>query len=247
MIFGWFSGDEFKDFRRRAKRLEKFIKISDRELLIDHYEELRTHFKKAKRLFDKLLELYSRELDKIESLQESEYKEELKALIAELKVNLQNLKLFIDNGLLLTEEILKIRVVGMVTQQKGKLIRIINNILSIIGRIEEESNEIRVIYQRAERMVNPSYIRPVTKIKMTGRMYNHWELADIQNVVIQLGGWVEKGDGRHPYKIIFPGKRPIPLGLHSPPDEIVSKVYQATGQNPAMLRASFSKGHLVRV
>ncbi|MBI2658956.1 hypothetical protein HYX05_02530 [Candidatus Woesearchaeota archaeon] len=242
MFLDWLRKDEFKDFYQRVKRLEKFVKLSDKELLIDQYVELRTHFKKTKKLFHVILKLFSDELIKIKSLPQSQLKERLELLVADLNEKLSELRLLIDNGLELAEEILKIRVIGMVNEQKSKLMRLINYLLSIIDAIEEKAAEIRKIYSLAAQEVANSPSEPVSRLSMVGRMYNLWPLNNIQSVIIELGGKIEKTDGQHPYKIIFKGNRPIPLSKHSPPDAIVREVSRATGRSKKDIEASFAKG-----
>ncbi|MBI2646971.1 hypothetical protein HYW99_00675 [Candidatus Woesearchaeota archaeon] len=244
-FFKLFSNNEFQEFYSRTKRLRKLISISDKEFVVEHYEELRAHFKKIKRLFDKLLRLYSIEQSKIKLLQESQYKERLKTLIADLEIKLNYLRQLIDNGLFLSEKILKIRVVEMITEQKDKLSKVRINIIDMINDVEKESSEISILYKDAENYTKDVDKDPRSWIDMSGRMENLWRLNNIQNVIIELGGRIKQSDGRHPFKIEFPGLRPIPLGPHTPPDELVSEVVKATRKPKNVIRASFSKGELV--
>ena len=49
MVLNWFKQNEFKKFYIRIKRLQKFIRISEKEVLIEHFVELRRHFKQIKK------------------------------------------------------------------------------------------------------------------------------------------------------------------------------------------------------
>lgn len=51
--------------------------------------------------------------------------------------------------------------------------------------------------------------------------------------------------GEHPYKIIFPNQRSIPLGPSTPPDLLVKEVSTATGIPTKTIKASFNSAELV--
>ncbi len=81
-----------------------------------------------------------------------------------------------------------------------------------------------------------------------GKLNNGWRLSDVQSVVVDLGGVVEPNPrGTHPYKIVFPGRRSIPLAESTSPFALVREVSSATGINNKILVASFSRGELVTV
>jgi len=61
-----------------------------------------------------------------------------------------------------------------------------------------------------------------------------------------LGGVVKPNpDGKHPYKIVFPGHRSIPLAESTPPFMLIREVSSATGTDNKILIASFYQGELV--
>lgn len=246
MLIDWFTSNEFKQFKARVKYLGRFVSLSKGELLIGHYEELRTHFKKIRKILLELIELYIKELNKIKTVQQSQNKERFEVLSSELRLKLETLQRLIDSGLIITEEILKIRVVGMITEHKNKLVKIIDNIAYLVEEIKEGSSEIKEMYEAQEK--SATYVQPITKISLTGRVYNLWPLNNVQNVINQLGGRIIKtGGGEHPYKIVFQGTRTIPLGKHTAPDALVRELSKITGQSKRTLEASFAKGKLVYV
>ena len=55
MVFNWFFSDVFEKFYKKVSMLEKFLRIADKELLIDHFVELRGHFKQIKKILQNQL------------------------------------------------------------------------------------------------------------------------------------------------------------------------------------------------
>ena len=80
MVLNWFRKDEFRQFSRLVERLQKHVRIADRELLIEHFVELRRHFRKIKAIYPKLKKLYHEEQKLIEFIPEFGYRRRLKQL-----------------------------------------------------------------------------------------------------------------------------------------------------------------------
>jgi len=247
MVFNWFKKDVFVEFYRRIKRLDKFVKISEGELQIEHFVELRRHFKKISDLFAIALEYYIKELDAMKSAPESEYKIELKKLSLKLREELEELRQLIGNGLLKIEEILKIRVISKVDTQKEELINIILYIKSNLNKVEKNAIRLVVIEKELKKHTKKAYKKPFARIIIVGKLNNGWPLKDIRDVIIDLGGVVVENPGsrKHPYKINFPGYRKIPLGKSTPPNLLITQISKITGIGNQILRNSFSQGKLL--
>ncbi len=85
-----------------------------------------------------------------------------------------------------------------------------------------------------------------SKIKIIGKLNNGWRLSNIQKVIIKLGGHIEQNPGvSHPYKIIFPKHRPIPLAESTPPFKLVKEISAITGVENKILIVSFCSGELL--
>lgn len=246
MVLNWFFKDEFERFYNQVERLQKFLRIVDRELLIDHFVELRRHFKQIKRILPKLTELYQEECKTINLVPESDYKEKLKQFSIDLEKELNDLQNWVNNALALVEEILKIRVLTQVQEQKQKLKTIINYIINILITAQRDAFELVKLEKAWKKSIKIAHKKSIARIPVVGRLTNGWSLSNIQSVIISLGGVIEPNPGgTHPYKIIFPGHRPIPLAASTPPFMLVREVSTATGINPKVLIASFSHGELV--
>lgn len=151
-----------------------------------------------------------------------------------------------NNALALVEEILKIRVLTQVQEQKQKLKTIINHITNILITVQRDAFELVKLEKAWKISVKATHKKPIAKIPIVGRLTNGWRLSNIQSVVIDLGGVIEPNPGgTHPYKIVFPGHRSIPLAESTPPFMLVREVSSATGVNPKALIASFSQGELL--
>jgi len=246
MVLNWFLKDEFEQFYSRIERLQKFLRIVDKELLINHFVELRRHFRQIKRILPKLTHLYQEELKTVNLIPESNYKESLRKFSADLGDEIGDLENLVNNALALIEEILKIRALTQVQEQKQKLKTIINHITTILIQAQRDAFELVKLEKAWKKSIKALHQKPIAKISVIGKLNNGWRLSDIQGVIIDLGGIVEPNpSGTHPYKIVFPGHRSIPLAESTPPFMLVREVSSATGIDNKILIASFSQGQLV--
>ncbi len=246
MILNWFFKDEFEQFYSQVERLQEFLRIVDKELLIDHFVELRRHFRQIKKILPQLTILYQEELKTLNHIPESDYKESLKKFSAELGKELSDLENWVNNALALVEEVLKIRVLTQVQEQKQKLRTVINHITTILIKAQRDAFELVKLEKAWKTSIKKAHKKPVAKISVIGRLNNGWRLSNIQNVVFDLGGVVEPNPGgTHPYKIVFPRHRSIPLAESTPPFMLVREVNLAIGIDTKVLIASFSQGELV--
>lgn len=237
--------DEFEEFYKLIERLQKFPRIEQRDLKLDHFVELRKHFRRMKILFPALHKLFQDELKTIDRFPESNYKEGLNKFSKDLAKKLAELEQWINNALHLTEETLKIRMMPQLIQHKVKLMEIIRSITEIITESQRDAFELVKLEQAWKKTLKKEKMRPVSKIQVVGKLSNGWRLSDIQGVVIDLGGKIVNNRGDHPYKIIFPRKRPIPLASSTPPFMLVREVSHETNVDKRIIVASFSKGELV--
>jgi hypothetical protein len=244
MVFNWFFKDEFQQFYTEIERMQRIVGISEKDLLVDHFVELRAHFKTIKKLIPVLLRLYRREVETIKKIPESEYKQKLVEFASDLQRKLNDLPTWVNNGELLIEEILKIRVIAQVTGQKNKIQRIILHISSIVDKSQQDAFALVKIEEQWKKEKKAE--TTVSKLSLEGTLSNGWRLRNIQNVVLALGGIVKPNPGgTHPYKIVFPKQRSIPLATSTPPFLLVKEVSSATGRDNKALIASFAQGALV--
>ena len=246
MVLNWFFKDEFEQFYSRVERLQKFLRIVGKELLLDHFVELRRHFRQIKKILPKLNRLYQEELRTVARIPESDYKEKLKKFSVDLEKELSDLENWVNNALALVEEILKIRVLTQVQEQKQKLETIINHITNLLIKAQRDAFELVKLEKAWKKSIKKAHKKPIAKISVVGKLNNGWCLSDIQSVIIDLGGVVKPNpDGKHPYKIVFPGHRSIPLAESTPPFMLIREVSSATGTDNKILIASFYQGELV--
>ena len=132
-----------------------------------------------------------------------------------------------------------------VTANKQKLIKIIYYIVQFLETEQRNSFEL-VKLEKSWKNNNKKLeqIR-ITKIQVIGKLNNGWRLSDIQNVINNLGGEVQTNKGSHPYKIIFPKHRPIPLAESTPPFKLVKEISAITGVENKILIVSFYSGELL--
>ncbi len=245
MVFGWFFKDEFHQFYTEIERVQRIINISEKDLLLDHFVELRAHFKTIKKLLPVLLRLYVKEVETIKKIPESEYKQKLTSFAVDLQKELAELPQWVSNSELLIEEILKIRVIAQVAEQKNKIQKIILHISSVVDQAQRDAFALVKIEDqwKNEKKAEPS----AAKLSIEGTLSNGWRLRNIQNVVLALGGVVKPNPGgTHPYKIVFPHQRSIPLATSTPPFLLIKEVSHATGVDNKVLIASFAQGALVQ-
>jgi len=245
MVLNWFFKDEFEKFYIKVERLQKYLRIADKELLIDHFVELRVHFRQIKKLLPKLIKLYRKELKIIEKIPESEYRTKLKKFAKNLEKELDALKSWVNNALVLLEEILKIRVLDRVVVQKQKLRKIINHLTNLLISSQRDAFELVQLEKSWKKSVKKGVGKPASKIQVVGRLRNGWNLGDIQNVIIDLGGKVEPNKGSHPYKIVFPKQRKIPLAESTHSLVLVTQISRITNVDKKTLIASFAQGELL--
>jgi hypothetical protein len=245
MVVDLFFKDEFKRFYKRVERLQSFLRILERENRLEHYIELRKHFNVLKKLFNELFQLYEKELLKIEKFPSSKEKEELKEISLAIKNDLLSMEGWVDSALLHIEEILKIRIPVRVEEQKYKLMKIIRILAIILVNLEKKAIDSVRIEESWNRHIKEEHRKSISKIKIKGRLKCGWPLENIRNVVIELGGEVVPNVGRHPYKIVFPGVRPIPLGKSTPPLALVDEINSITKIGTKRLILSFKKGELL--
>ncbi|MFH1396831.1 MAG: hypothetical protein ABIG93_05510 [archaeon] len=247
MVFNWFFSDVFEKFYKKVSMLEKFLRIADKELLIDHFVELRGHFKQIKKILPELVELFNEETKIINKIPKSQYKSKLKIYSDNLRKELNELDVWVKNAQLLIEEILKVRSLYNIKKQKIKLRKVINHIKSLFINAQREAFDLVKLEKKWKKEVKKTELmKPVTKISIIGKLSNGWKLSEIQNVITELGGVVEDNPGgNHPYMIKFPKHRSIPLATSTPPFMLVKEVSAATGVNNKIIIASFIQGELL--
>ena len=231
-----------KEIYKRIKYIKKFLNVSDRDILIDHFVELRRHFKIINQLLDDMQLLFF-ESFKIEEIQVANEKERIKIekLFYVVKKEFWNIKILIKKAIGYNEDILKIRVINQVRKQKNELIKIIRSIDSNMNRIRKILD--KLLDYMKEYMTT---VEPISKIDMLHKaLSNGWKLSNIQNVVIELGGFIkENPGGQHPYKIVFVGNRPIPLATSTPPELLLNEIYNITRRIKKYIRID---GRIIRI
>ncbi len=245
MAFDWIFSDEFEKFYKRVKKLKNFMRIADKELLIDHFVELRRHFKQMKIMMPKLIKLHNAELTIINNIAESDYKKKLNKYTDNLGKGLLTLDNLMKNAIILIEEILRIRNSSQILLNKQKLITIISYIIQFLETEQRDSFELvklEKVWKKNEKRLQQ---KNTVKVQIIGKLNNGWRLSDIQNVVNELGGEVQTNKGSHPYKIIFPKCRPIPLAESTPPFRLVREISSITGVENKILIVSFYSGELL--
>lgn len=151
-----------------------------------------------------------------------------------------------NNALALVEDILRVRVLTQVQEEKQKLKTIVKHITYILIKAQRDAFELVKLENAWKRSVKKACKEPIARMPLVGKLNNGWRLSDIQSVVIELGGVIEPNPGRqHPYKIMFKGHRPVPLAESTPPFMIVRELSSVTGVSNKSLIASFSQGGLV--
>ena len=247
MVLNWFFKNEFEKFYAEIERVQKLIQISEKDLLIDHFVELRAHFKQIEKIYPILIKLYLIELDTIHTLSESNYKQRLEKYALELQKLLIDFESWIKNAVLIIDDVLKIRMLARCAEQKHKLERVILHMKEILDTAQRDAFSLVKLEKERKRL--RSLKKPLfsKRVGITGKLNNGWTLNNIQNVIIELGGKVEENPGgAHPYKIIFPRYfRAIPLASSTPPFLLVKEVNHATGVDNKILIASFYQGELV--
>ncbi len=219
MVLEWFSKDEFAKFHRRVDRLQKFLMISNKEMSLDQFVELRRHFKQMKTILPELVKLYDDELKTISLIPDSEYKKALENLSKILKKKLDGLESWINNALALVEEVLEIRVLTRVSEQKQKLEKIITYLNNLLTNAQKDFYGLTELEKNWKEEIKIAHNKPIARIPIMGKLSNGWQLSKIRDAIIDLGGEVVKNPsaGDHAYLIRFPKNRPIPLVESSTP------------------------------
>jgi hypothetical protein len=244
MVLDWFFGDVFEKFYTRVERLQKFVRISKQDLKIDHYVELRRHFKEIKRFFPEVLKSYEKEVKAIDEIPDSDFEEKLTTYALDLQKELDSLEVWISNALNLIEEVLRIRVMGRVQEQKEKIVHIVSIITGVLVKAQRNAFELVKMEKAWKKNIKKTPKKPIAKIRIVGKLSNGWRLSNIQSVILDLGGYIEPG-GNHRYKIRFSGRRSLPLAESTPPFALVKEVSARTGIEKSVIIASFYRGELV--
>jgi len=215
-------------------------------LLIEHFEELRTHLKKIKVLILALFELIRKEKEKIGELNISGIKELLEIKLINLQQHLQDSYRYVIEAINVAEKTLKVRDIRMIDVEKNKLRTIIVHIAFMENEIKKEARVLLEKYQEAQNRAKEKEMLRSQAIPLQGRLRDGWRLNDIQAVIIDIGGKVvQTKGGEHPYKIIFPNSRTIPLGPSTPPNLLIKEVSFATGVKAKVIEASFNQAELI--
>jgi len=252
----WFFQNDYEKFYSRVVRLQKFLKLEDENLLIDHFEELRTHFRQMKISLLEILDIYVKEYNKIEEIPDSDNKVQLLQVFSELKMSLNGLMSWNNSGLIQTERILKMRSIPKLIKKEDQIIELKNSLIIIINHITdflfETGKKVLGLVELEKEIEGSSkdkMITPVSKIPIVGKLKERgWPFSEIQTVVVELGGvMIDTKKGDHPIKIRFKGKRQIPLAKSTPADALISEVADASGKDRDTIENSFNQGKLVTV
>lgn len=255
-------GKRVKKFNKRIKILKKIINIHKNRFSIEDFQELKRHFLKIRSIVKDFLVDYKKCNDICEKIEK--YGKELeKYSIKEEKINFSDIlkeyykylistQNLIEEGFKHIEFILKKRLIIKVQYELEEVEKIVNS-LNFFPQFVDENIEKKLEYklQELEKRTkeledfSQKMMRPVTKITIVGRLNNGWRLNDIQKVVIALGGRViPTRGGTHPYRIIFPKTRSIPLAESTPPEELVSEISKITKIKKETLRTYFRRGYV---
>ncbi len=175
--------------------------VADKELLIDHFVELRRHFKQMEIMMPDLIKLYKDETKSINNIPESDYKEKLNNNSEKIKKELFDLEKLTYNALILIEDILKIRETNKISENKFKLKKIIPYLSQVLDKIQNCAFESMEIEKAWKKTINKKC--KAVKISVCGKLNNGWSLSKIQNVINELGGEVQTNRGSHPLRSFF--------------------------------------------
>ncbi|HLC64506.1 MAG TPA: hypothetical protein VJI46_00110 [Candidatus Nanoarchaeia archaeon] len=233
MIF--FHSGEYRKFKSTLNRMKKFERIAERELYTENYKELFRHIKNLRLIYPMLIENYKRETGKMSNLPQVG---QLNETIAKVDNGLRTIKSYLDSASSIVEEILR-------NQDQSKKDKLLLNLRGLIPLLEKAERDFKELdHEEITLSKLPPIIKPITKIPIAGALRNGWKLSDIQNVIVELGGRVEKTGGRHPYAIKI-GKAQMPLAESTPWDNLVVLVARETKIPSGLLRKSFSSGRLI--
>ncbi len=243
MVWNWFFRDAFVDFEKRLERLDKFVRIAQADVKIEHYQELKSHLRKMFSLLPTLKSDLEKEVVQIAGMPPPMAVNADK-LLRQIRVVMQQVESYMGSMLGHVELALEIRVPAQTLEQKQKLEKAIVGIIEMLQNLHEAQAELLV--KSAAWKVQKGALKRAPQIEITGRLSNGWRLADIQRVVVSLGGRVEETrGGAHPYRIVFEKQRPIPLAESTPWYMLVREVSKATGFEKKNLIMSFHRGALL--
>ncbi len=254
MVLDWFFRDDFEEFYKRVERLARKVRILEketskkREWELEDVKEIRRHFKKIKKLLPGLSESLNREAKTIMERRDNDYTRRLKEFVLELKIKTEELENSIETAEKRVKEMLKIRKLPAVKKDIEDTKKTINYLEQLLLNTEREAitvSKLEKEFKKKLKAESKEKIKPVSKLNMRGELRNGWPLRNVRDVVVELGGSIERNKGRHPFKIVFEKKRAIPLAESTPPRALVRQLSERTGVPPPKIFKSISQGELV--
>ena len=251
-IFDLFrSKNTFDRFARAVKRIQRILEVMEEEARKEHFEQLKGHFEAVQKLIgskdalnpDCIIRLFLKEKEKSQTL-----------IISEDKIKLNSLENQIEQFLIhivrVVQEAIHECSDAIASRQNPKELQTFTQLLqkkvSFLEQVAVEINKReKVIKDLYEKIYNQRSSQVTGEaIHFSDRMSNGFTGNNIQKVIRQLRGYIVASSGRHPYKIIFPGKGQIGFSFTMNPLGFLKEIAHLTGVDQKKLELSFREGEL---
>lgn len=245
-MHNWFKDEElYSRFYDDLNRCDRILRKPENLLLMNDFKQIVAGLHRVNSYFGYLKSSLINFIAHVQKLDDSAYKKKLIAVAVRVEGVLNLFSDNYDKAVECLEDIFKKRVITMCSEDIDFLRTFFYNLISSLDGLAVHIDSLAAIKPNKDVVsFKDKIIEPHTKIKISGKLRNGWKLADIQSVIVKIGGRVEGSTGgRHNYKIVFPNKT-IPLWTNTPYDDLVKQVHEATGVNKQKLRAAFACGKI---
>lgn len=243
----------FRAFEKKVLRLRALLNVMEQEAQREHFEQLKGHFHAVQKLLGSqdsldrhcIIRLFLEEKQKTKSLHASEDKQKLEQLENETEQALIGVVRCIHDGIIDCDYAIASRQnIQELQRYKKDVEKKISYLEQFTIEIEQRAPVIKKLVDEIERKESALPIQSRESVTFSGRMSNGFTGGNIQCVIRQLSGYIIASSGRHPYKIIFPGKGQLGFSFTMNPLGFLKQVAHITGIEQKILENAFRNGKL---
>lgn len=252
-IFDLFAPkNPFNKLSNKVERLRALLSIMKQEAHREYFMQLKGHLQAVQRLVGHkdaldsscIIRLLMEEERKIEEFSSSDdklklvtYKKEIQEAFIAIVQTLQDAIPLCDSAIASRQN----------PQELQKYKQEIEKRVIFLEKLLQEVLKRAPIMEKLYQIIqNPMVIEIPESIPFSGRMSNGFTGTNIQKVIRQLGGYIIASRGRHPYKIVFPGKGQMGFSFTMSPSAFLKEVSHLVGVGQKALETAFRLGALVR-
>ncbi|PIN79199.1 hypothetical protein COV16_04915 [Candidatus Woesearchaeota archaeon CG10_big_fil_rev_8_21_14_0_10_34_8] len=238
----------FATFEQKARRLFAFEKLMEKELEADHFKQFKGHLRALMRVIGLPLKQNPRSLirlleaQKVITAKETDVtkRRDLVKYESQIEIELHGIFRALEQAVTHCDNaIANINNPTVVAEEKQNLLGIMAYLERFTLKMREDADKQRHLYE--EESVKIENVKLPTALRVEGTLSEGLRLSTVQTVVRQLGGWFEPG-GSHAYKIVFPGRRPVPIGPGIAEGGKINTLAKAIGVSQSDLTVWLKKG-----